>query len=194
MTYYEVLGVPCTATFEEIKLSYKRLVKKFHPDIYTGNKDYATSKMQSINEAYSILSDHTLREEYDFILRQNNSDNFYDTDDNDYYDDSQTEENTYRYEYAQPQENNINNADSNTNDNQLGCIYSLPVITITFFLFPPFSIYIGLILLVLRLMVTKDMPAKRRATIWYIVMGVILILAGVMAFLKICYEALMRYR
>jgi hypothetical protein len=194
MTYYEVLGIHSSATDEEIKFAYKKLAKKFHPDIYRGDKAYATNKMQSINEAYSILFDHDLREEYDFVLQRNSSTSSGYADNNNYYDDSETEEDTYSYEYSQSYENNINNADTTTNTSELGCMYSLPVITIVFFLFPPVSIYIGLILLVLRLIATKDMPAKRRATIWYIVIGVILILVGAFAFIKIFYEALMSYR
>jgi DnaJ-domain-containing protein 1 len=186
MTYYETLGVSCTATYEEIKLAYKQLAKKFHPDIYKGNKDYATHKMQAINEAYSILSNPTLREEYNFILQQNNSNSHDDTYHNDY---SETDESAYNDKY------NANNNTANTveNSSELGCIYSLPIITITFFLFPPFSIFVGLILLILRLVATKDMPEKRRATIWYIVIGIILILAAAFIFLKIFYQALRDY-
>ena len=41
MNHYEVLGIKKTATTSEIKEAYKELVKKYHPDIYPGDKSYA---------------------------------------------------------------------------------------------------------------------------------------------------------
>ncbi len=54
---YEVLEVKSDASDEEIKSSYKRLVKKYHPDKYRNNPlaDLAEEKMQEINEAYDVL-------------------------------------------------------------------------------------------------------------------------------------------
>ena len=51
---YEVLGVPITATMDEIKKAYKKLAKKYHPDLNPNGKD-AEKKMKEINAAYEAL-------------------------------------------------------------------------------------------------------------------------------------------
>jgi curved DNA-binding protein CbpA len=53
---YEILGVDRNATEEEIKKAYRRLAKKYHPDLNPGDKE-AEQKFKEINEAYEILSD-----------------------------------------------------------------------------------------------------------------------------------------
>ena len=55
---YEVLGVPKTATQEEIKTAYRKLAKQYHPDRYIGNPlaDLAAEKFKEINEAYDTLT------------------------------------------------------------------------------------------------------------------------------------------
>ena len=65
MTYYDVLQVIDTASPEVIQMAYKALVRKYHPDIYEGDKDFAERKMKQINEEYRVLSSPTLRKEYD---------------------------------------------------------------------------------------------------------------------------------
>ncbi|MCX8147058.1 MAG: molecular chaperone DnaJ [Candidatus Woesearchaeota archaeon] len=61
--YYKILGVSRNATKEEIKAAYKRLAKKYHPDL---NKDPgAAEKFKEINEAASVLGDEKKREIYD---------------------------------------------------------------------------------------------------------------------------------
>ncbi|MBR1754082.1 J domain-containing protein [bacterium] len=61
--YYEVLGVKRDATESEIKSAYRKLARKYHPDV-NKTKD-AEQKFKDINEAYEVLSDKTKRQRYD---------------------------------------------------------------------------------------------------------------------------------
>ena len=54
---YEVLGIPQTATDDEIKAAYRRLAKKYHPDLNGGSAE-ADARMKEVNEAYNILIKH----------------------------------------------------------------------------------------------------------------------------------------
>lgn len=63
MNYYELLEVSPNASQEMIKIAYKTLARKYHPDVCTYEK--AGELMQKINEAYSVLSDENKRAEYD---------------------------------------------------------------------------------------------------------------------------------
>ncbi len=62
--YYQTLEVPKTATKEEIKKSYKKLARKYHPDVNPGNQE-AEEKFKSISEAYEVLGDEEKRKKYD---------------------------------------------------------------------------------------------------------------------------------
>ncbi|HQK09534.1 MAG TPA: molecular chaperone DnaJ [Rectinema sp.] len=62
--YYEVLGVPKTATKDEIKKAYRKLAIQFHPDKNPGNKT-AEEKFKEATEAYEVLGDDQKRQAYD---------------------------------------------------------------------------------------------------------------------------------
>lgn len=69
--YYEILEVHPKASKEVIEKAYRVLAKKYHPDLYSGEKRlYAEKKLRDINEAYKILSDDFLREQYDLELEK----------------------------------------------------------------------------------------------------------------------------
>lgn len=68
--YYEILEVNPKASKEVIEKAYKVLAKKYHPDRYTGEKQrYAERKIKEINEAYHVLSDQFLKDQYDNEIR-----------------------------------------------------------------------------------------------------------------------------
>ncbi|HHW00505.1 MAG TPA: molecular chaperone DnaJ [Clostridiaceae bacterium] len=62
--YYEVLGLDRNASEEDIKKAYRKLAKKYHPDLNPGDKA-AEAKFKEINEAYEVLSDPKKKEQYD---------------------------------------------------------------------------------------------------------------------------------
>ena len=65
MNYYEILGVGRNASAQEIKKAYRRLAKKWHPDLNRDNAEVAGQKMRELNIAYDTLSSEVSRFNYD---------------------------------------------------------------------------------------------------------------------------------
>ena len=61
--YYEVLGVSKTASQDEIKSAFRKLAKKYHPDV--SKEENAAEKFKEVQEAYAVLSDENKRRQYD---------------------------------------------------------------------------------------------------------------------------------
>ena len=66
--YYSTLGVAKTATEKEIKQAFRKLARKFHPDVNPGDKA-AEARFKEINEANEVLSDADKRRKYDELER-----------------------------------------------------------------------------------------------------------------------------
>ena len=68
-SFYEVLSISPTASLTEIKESYRKLARKYHPDRNSDNIEFSTRIFYRISEAYSVLSDEVLRSNYDKKLK-----------------------------------------------------------------------------------------------------------------------------
>jgi molecular chaperone DnaJ len=64
--YYETLSVPRTASEEEIRKAYRKLARKYHPDLNPGDKS-AEDRFKNVQEAYDVLSDSKKRQMYDQV-------------------------------------------------------------------------------------------------------------------------------
>src|SRR5215475_4043650 len=62
--YYETLGVPRQVSADDIRKSYRKLARKYHPDLNPGDKS-AEERFKNVQEAYDILSDAKKRQMYD---------------------------------------------------------------------------------------------------------------------------------
>lgn len=79
--YYAVLGVLPSIDQVALKAVYIALLKKYHPDVYNGNKAEAERITKDINEAYEILGDPDKRSEYDLLQKSNSFGNYEDQPD-----------------------------------------------------------------------------------------------------------------
>src|SRR3954467_7563640 len=66
--YYEVLGVPDSATQKDVTRAYRKLARKFHPDANEGDPK-AEEKFKEISAAYDVVGDPEKRKEYDEVRR-----------------------------------------------------------------------------------------------------------------------------
>src|ERR1051325_957438 len=62
--YYELLGVPRKASAKDIRAAFRKLARKYHPDLNPGDKA-AEEKFKQLQEAYDVLSDSKKRQMYD---------------------------------------------------------------------------------------------------------------------------------
>src|SRR5215468_7585741 len=62
--YYELLGVPRKASAKDIRAAFRKLARKYHPDLNPGDKS-AEEKFKQLQEAYDVLSDSKKRQMYD---------------------------------------------------------------------------------------------------------------------------------
>jgi DnaJ-class molecular chaperone len=64
--FYQVLGLPRTASADDIKKAYRRLARQYHPDLHSGSKKTEMEKkFKELNEANEVLSDPDKRKKYD---------------------------------------------------------------------------------------------------------------------------------
>ena len=127
--YYEVLGVSKSASDDEIKKAYRKLSKKYHPDI--NKAPDAEEKFKEISEAYEVLSDAQKRSQYDLELKNQeepsvsydeylkilNDNNILKQKLQNVANSSPNYNNTRYYNAYNKNNNNINNPNSNTTSN-----------------------------------------------------------------------------
>lgn len=70
MNYYNILQIDENASPEEIKQAYHKMARLFHPDNFNGSREDADEQMRKINEAYRVLSDPAMKNEYDEELHR----------------------------------------------------------------------------------------------------------------------------
>ena len=73
--YYEIIGVDIKDDITTIKAEYLSKIKKYHPDLYEGDKLFAEQMTSKLTQAYNVLKDEELRKEYDLNLNKNKQKN-----------------------------------------------------------------------------------------------------------------------
>ena len=66
--FYEILNIKQSANSSDIKSAYLKLIKKYHPDTYAGDKNFAKEQTELITEAYATLKDEEKRKVYDLSM------------------------------------------------------------------------------------------------------------------------------
>jgi len=97
--YYNTLGVDKSASQENIKKEYRKLAKKYHPDLNRKTKG-AEEKFKTINEAYQVLGDPEKRKKYDDLSKEAQSGSKFDPSTSDFG-------NNVRYEYSDAENNDF---------------------------------------------------------------------------------------
>ena len=117
--YYEILEVDKRASKEIIEKAYKVLIKKYHPDLYNGEiSPNIEMKIRDINEAYKILSNDFLREQYDREIKKYNSEEYIEKNKENY------NKNIKDNSESNITENTKGNSVDNENKNNVGSIGS----------------------------------------------------------------------
>ena len=164
MDYYDILLISRSASAEEIQKAYRTLAKKYHPDVYDGDKDFAEEQMKFINEAYSVLSDPQARKEYDQKLNETEN--------------KSNSESSSKEHNADNTYNNVQNAEhEETLQNVIKpfLLIRWPLITAVLFLCSlmrsKYLLWIGIVLTLLRLsanLFNKEYRSKRFTQIFSI--------------------------
>ncbi len=115
--YYTILGVGSTASFDELKIAYRNLAKKYHPDKNPGSKT-AEEYFKEIQQAYTVLSNPDKREKYD--LKNSGGRGYMRQKQNPQY-------NGNTYHYAQRQQQNYSAQNTRSRKNEKAEGYQIPI-------------------------------------------------------------------
>lgn len=152
INYYELLEVRETASSEVISMAYKALARKYHPDLYKGDNNFATEMMKKINEAYDVLSNPEKRKQYDdylSYLKNFTNTNKKEQNENYYYEKKESQyshENNRRNQESTNKDNSTTSEESNKQKKNKGWrlfYVAFTLIIIAFYFYPNLFNYIG---------------------------------------------------